>query len=51
MPMAVALCVISYTEAVSIGQSLDERNNEDTLNPNNELLALGASNLLGYFFQ
>jgi SulP family sulfate permease len=51
MPMAVALSIISFAEAVSIGQSLDERNNEDSLEPNNELLALGTSNLLGSFFQ
>lgn len=51
MPMAVALAVISYTEAISIGQSLDEMNGEDKVEPNQELLALGASNLLGSFFQ
>ncbi len=51
MPMAVALAVISYTEAISIGQSLDELNGEDKVEPNQELLALGASNLLGSLFQ
>lgn len=51
MPMAVALAVISYTEAISIGQSLDEKNGEDKVEPNQELLALGASNLIGSLFQ
>jgi SulP family sulfate permease len=51
MPMAVALAVISYTEAISIGQSLDEKNGEDIVDPNQELLAIGASNLIGSFFQ
>lgn len=51
LPTAVALSVISYTEAISIGQSLDEKNQEDSLDPNQELLALGSSNLIGSFFQ
>lgn len=51
MPMAVALAVISYTEAISIGQALDEKNQEDTVDHNQELLALGATNLLGSFMQ
>ncbi len=51
MPTAVALSIISYTEAISIGQSLDEKNQEDLVDPNQELLALGSANLFGSFFQ
>lgn len=51
LPMAFALAVIGYTEAISIGQSLGEKNQEDTLDANRELLALGSANLVGSFFQ
>ena len=51
LPMASALAVISYTEAVSIGQALDEKNGEDRVDANQELLALGAANIVGSFFQ
>ena len=51
LPMALALAIISYTEAISISQSLDEKNNEETARPNQELLALGASNMLGSLLQ
>lgn len=51
LPMALALAVIGYTEAISISQSLDEKNREDRVDPNQELLAIGAANLLGSFFQ
>ncbi len=51
MPMALALAIISYTEAISIGQAMDEKNQEDATNPRQELLAIGAANLFGAFFQ
>lgn len=51
LPMAFALAVIGYTEAISIGQSLEEKNQEDGINANQELLALGSANLIGSFFQ
>jgi len=51
LPMAVTLAVISYTETISIGQSLDEKNGEDRVDANQELLSLGTSNLIGSLFQ
>ncbi len=49
--MAVTLALIGYMEAVSIGKAMEEKSNEETIEPNRELMALGASNLLGSFFQ
>lgn len=50
-PIAVAIALVGYLEAISIGKSLQEKNNEDTINANQELIALGASNMLGSFFK
>lgn len=49
--MAVTLALIGYMEAISIGRAMEEKSNEETIEPNKELMALGASNLLGSFFQ
>lgn len=50
-PIALTLALIGYLEAISIGKSIQEKNNEDTINPNQELVALGTSNIAGSFFQ
>lgn len=51
LPIAVALALIGYTEAIGIGKSLEEKNKTDTIDPNKELLALGSANIVGSFFQ
>ena len=50
-PIALTLALIGYLEAISIGKGIEERNNEDYTDANQELRALGLSNLLGSFFQ
>ncbi|SHJ79982.1 sulfate permease, SulP family [Pseudozobellia thermophila] len=50
-PIAVTLALIGYLEAISIGKSLEEKSGEETIDPNQELIAIGASNLLGSLFQ
>jgi SulP family sulfate permease len=51
LPAAVALAIIGYMEAISIGKSLEEKHDNYKISPNQELLALGMSNLSGSFFQ
>ena len=51
LPMALTLAVIGYTEVISIGQTIEEKNKEDSIKPNQELIALGMANALGSFFQ
>ena len=51
LPMAVALALVGYLEAISIGKALEERSGKETILPNQELVALGASNAVGAFFQ
>lgn len=50
-PIALTLAMIGYLEAVSIGKGIEDKSNEDRLDANQELRALGLSNMLGSFFQ
>ena len=51
LPIAVALALVGYLEAISIGKALEEKSGEETIKPNQELIALGTSNIVGSFFQ
>ena len=50
-PMAITLALIAFLEAISIAKSVDQKNNEDLVKPNQELIALGTANLVGSFIQ
>ena len=50
-PIALALALVGYLEAISIGKALEVKSGEETIDPNQELLALGSSNIVGSFFQ
>lgn len=50
-PIALTLALVGYLEAISIGKALQEKSGMDTIDPNQELVALGASNMVGSFFQ
>ncbi|MBT8306393.1 MAG: solute carrier family 26 protein [Maribacter sp.] len=50
-PIALTLALVGYLEAISIGKAIEERNNEETVDANQELVALGTSNMVGSFFQ
>jgi SulP family sulfate permease len=50
-PIAVTLALVGYLEAISIGKAIDEKNNEDNIDANQELVALGTANIAGSFFQ
>lgn len=50
-PIALTLALVAYLEAISLGKAFEEKNKTQYLNPNQELIALGGSNLLGAFFQ
>ena len=47
---AVTLALIQFTNVISLGKSLANSHGY-SLNPNKELVALGASNIMGSFFQ
>lgn len=50
-PIALALALVGYLEAISIGRALEEKSGEETIRPNQELIALGSSNIVGSLFQ
>ena len=50
-PIALTLAFVGYLEAISIGRAFEEKDNIETIDPNQELIALGASNMVGSFFQ
>jgi len=50
-PIALTLALIGYLEAITIGKGFEEKNEEDNINANQELVALGSANLVGSFFQ
>ncbi len=50
-PIALTLALVGYLEAISIGKAIEEKNNEETIDANQELVALGTSNMVGSFFQ
>lgn len=51
LPMAFTIAFIGYMEAISIGKSLEEKSREETIDPNQELVALGTANIAGSLFQ
>ena len=51
LPFALALAVLGYMEIISIGKGIEEKEETFNLRPNQELVALGTSNILGAFFQ
>lgn len=50
-PIAITLALVGYLEAISIGKAIEEKNKEETIDANQELVALGTSNIVGSFFQ
>lgn len=50
-PTAMALAFIAFAEAMTIAKSVEEKSKEYYTNPNQELRALGASNIIGSLFQ
>lgn len=50
-PIALTLALVGYLETISIGKALEEKTREETIDANQELIALGVSNMVGSFFQ
>ncbi|OSY86952.1 sulfate transporter [Tenacibaculum holothuriorum] len=51
MPIAITLVMVGYLETISIGKSLEAKQDEYRINPNQELIALGLSNMAGSLFK
>ncbi|TAI48190.1 sulfate permease [Flagellimonas allohymeniacidonis] len=50
-PLALTLAFISFAEAMTMAKAVEERSNKYYTNANQELRALGISNIVGSFFQ
>ncbi len=51
MPIAITVALFGFMESVSIAKTVEERHPEYELDADQELRALGLSNILGSFFQ
>lgn len=50
-PIALTLALISFMEAISVSKAIEEKQNEYEIDSNQELIALGTSNIIGSLFQ
>lgn len=48
---ALTIALVAFMEAIAVAKAIHARHNDYTIRPNQELIALGAANLLGSFFQ
>ena len=51
LPIAFTLVMVGYLETISIGKSLEAKQDEYLVRPNQELIALGLSNIVGSLFK
>lgn len=51
LPIAFTLVMVGYLETISIGKSLEAKQDEYRVRPNQELIALGLSNIVGSLFK
>lgn len=51
VPIALTLVMVGYLETISIGKSLEAKQDEYRIRPNQELIALGLSNMVGSLFK
>lgn len=50
LPTAIAISMVGFMESISVAKAFARRNRYD-VNPNQELIALGAANIAGSFFK
>ena len=50
-PIALTLALIAFMEAISVAKAVEEKHKLNEVRPNQELIALGFSNIIGSLFQ
>lgn len=50
-PIAMTLALIAFMEAISVAKAIEEKHKLSEVRPNQELIALGLSNVIGSLFQ
>lgn len=51
LPVALTLSLIAFMEAISVAKAVEQKHTDYKVDANQELIALGASNIIGSFFQ
>ena len=51
LPIALTLALIAFMEAISIAKAIEEKHSDYVIDSNQELIALGTSNIIGSLFQ
>lgn len=51
LPTALAISLVSFMESIAVAKALQARHKDYRVKPNQELIALGAANIGGAFFQ
>jgi SulP family sulfate permease len=51
LPIATALALVAFMESISVSKSIEAKHTDYKVDPNQELIAIGASNVIGSFFQ
>jgi len=51
MPIAITLVMVGYLEIISIGKTLESKQDEYRIDANQELIALGLGNIVGSLFK
>ena len=51
LPIAITLSLIAFMEAISVAKAIEEKHTDYKVDSNQELIALGTSNILGSLFQ
>ena len=51
LPLALTIAVVAFMEAYSVAKAIEAKRRDYKVLPNQELIGLGAANLIGSFFQ
>lgn len=50
IPISITLALVAFMEAISVAKAVEERHQGNEVRPNQELIALGLSNMVGSLF-
>lgn len=50
-PMAMAIALVGYMEAIAVAKAIQQKSKEYSIDANQELVAVGAGNIVGSLFQ
>lgn len=51
LPLSLTIAVVAYMEAFSVAKAIEAKRRDYKIRPNQELIALGAANIVGSLFQ